>query len=170
MQRITDEVILEDIFLWEGKKYTDIKDDLGGPTNHGITIPFYSLWLGRKATSDDIRNITTPIASAVYRSLIIRPLDILEDPLRFQVIDIAVHRGMRTAIMMLQGLIGAEVDGWIGSETLSLIRNMKNPMTNNLLVGARLQHFNQRIKENPSQKKFLNGWRKRALSFLVQME
>jgi lysozyme family protein len=165
--RASDAAILASIFSFEGTAYTNAPADRGGPTHYGITMPAWSDWIGRLATVADIKAIDIAGAEAFYRTTRIRPFDVLADPLRLQAVDLGVHRGVRTAIKELQKVAGATTDGWFGQETLGAITTIGSIEVNNLLVGARIVHFENLIAAQPSQAKWRNGWRRRALTFYV---
>lgn len=167
MAQKTDDEIFADIITNEGTKYTNHKNDKGGPTKFGITIPAWETFSGKKATADTIKRLTLSNAKAYYRGMHIRPFDIIADPIRLLMIDLSILRGLHTSIMMLQGaVLGVEVDGWIGPKTLGALHTFENKVATNLLVGARLQHIYQVVKADPTQKDFVNGWRRRTLKYV----
>lgn len=55
------------IARWEGG-YVNHPLDKGGATNMGITIGTLSAWLGRKATVEEVRNLSRETADAIYRA------------------------------------------------------------------------------------------------------
>lgn len=164
---MSDDAVIAGIIQREGTKYVNHNADRGGPTRYGITLATLSHWRNRACTADDVRTLERSEAEAIYRSLYLRPFDLLPEPLRTFVIDLGVLRGPRTAILMLQELVDTEPDGWIGTNTLGKIQALGVIVVNNLLVGARLQHITTRIKQEPDQIAFKRGWRARTLAFYV---
>lgn len=162
----TDEAIFNDIIKFEGKTYTNNPADKGGPTKFGITIPAWQTFSGKKTTAKTIQGLTIDNARVFYILVHIRPFDMLVDPLRLLVIDLGILRGVHTSVRMLQEIVGAQVDGWIGKETLGKIALFDNRALTTLLIGARLHHIEDVIKADASQKIFRAGWRKRTLAFL----
>jgi hypothetical protein len=65
--------------------------------------------------------------------------------------------------MMLQGMCAVEVDGWVGNETLGIVKKIGAKVVNNLMCGGMLQHFALRVKSNPEKKGYHIGWRDRFL-------
>lgn len=165
-QKMTDDEIFKLIIKHEGTRYTNHPLDLGGPTKYGITILAWRSFSGEQTTAETIKNLTLEDARAYYHAMHIRPLDMLEDPLRIFVIDLSILRGMRTAIKMVQAIVGVTVDGWIGRETLKGIAAFDEITLTHIMIGARLQHIEERVKDSPSQVKWRNGWRNRTLGFL----
>jgi lysozyme family protein len=159
---ITDQTIIDMILRHEGGRYTDDPVDAGGPTKWGVTIPVLSQYLGRRATVDDIRNLSMETAGKVYRMLFVAPFSRLPDPLRVNVIDMGVNAGQHRAVVLLQQTIGATVDGKLGPQTVNLSAARD---WNRLYVGVRLAFYEDLIVAKPSQIKWRNGWRNRALSF-----
>lgn len=159
---ITDQSIIDMILLHEGGRYTNDPVDRGGPTRWGITIPVLSLYLGRKATANDIRNLSKETASKIYHMQFVSPFSRLPDPLRVNVIDMGVNAGQFRAIWLLQQTIGAAVDGKLGPQTIGMSASREwNPH----YIGVRLAFYEDLIIANRSQIKWRNGWRNRALSF-----
>jgi lysozyme family protein len=164
---VTDADILDAIIKAEGG-YVDHAADLGGPTNMGITAATLGEWrrLGRNATRAEVKALTRAEAEAIYAVRYLRPFDAIQDAdLRHYLIDLGVLRGPRKAAQMLQDVVGVEADGWIGPETLKAMK----PFARHLLVmliGIRFAHIAERVRELPSQKAFMAGWRNRNARFL----
>ena len=103
--------VIRQILKAEGG-YVDDPNDNGGETKYGISKRAYP--------DEDIKNLT--IARAVY--LYERDYwsairgDELPDALALVVMDMAVNAGVPRASRMLQQLIGADVDGRIGPNTI----------------------------------------------------
>lgn len=159
-----DVAIVDLILLHEGSIYTDDPTDAGGPTKYGITLLTLRNWRHANVTADDVRNLTREEAIAIYTALYIRPFDGLPEPLRVNAIDFGVNAGQRRGIVTVQQIVGTGTDGVIGPATIAAarLRDWNPPY-----VGARLHFYEQLIASNPSQIKYRNGWRNRALSFLA---
>lgn len=166
---MTDQQILDLILLHEGSAYTNDPADAGGPTKWGITQAVLSTWLGRQATIADVKALDRPTAESVYRALYIKPFIGLLEPLRTNVIDMGVNAGVRRATILLQQMVGATVDSWIGAETLKLLAKNDPNVWDVLYVGFRLAFYEDLIIAKPTNMKWRNGWRNRALSFLVPL-
>lgn len=93
--------------------------------------------------------------------------DKITDPnLQAQLIDYGVNSGPAIAIQKLQAIVGADVDGVLGRDTLAAIATMDARMVNNLLVAARVKMIGKIVQKNPSQLKWLGGWLNRSLEFI----
>ena len=161
---MTPEAVVDAIILpHEGGTYTDDPLDAGGPTKWGITIPVLSAYRHRTCTAEDIKALTKDEATDLYIARYVRPFAGLSDPLRVNVIDMAVNAGNERATRLLQQTVGAAVDGMIGPETIGLSDKRD---WNVLYTGVRLAFYEGLIERSPSQVKWRNGWRRRALSFL----
>jgi lysozyme family protein len=108
--------------------------DKGGATNKGIA---WETWkraaqpvLGRDPTLENLQNITSEDAKAIYKALFwdsIRLSDIEDGDLRWLIFDFHVNSGPN-AMYQLQIILnelgaGLTVDGIIGSQTLNFINN-----------------------------------------------
>lgn len=160
---MTDQSIIDMILRHEGGRYTNDPLDRGGPTRYGITMPVLALYYGRPVSVSEIQNLSMATASAVYRALFVAPFARLPDPLRLNVIDMGVNAGQRRAVLLLQQTIGADVDGALGPQTLRLTTSRVDWSL--LYTGVRLAFYEGLVVANPSQVRFRNGWRNRALSF-----
>ena len=172
-QRI-DEMV-ETILHHEGGFVNDPADP-GGATNFGVTIHTYSKWLKRKATVDEVRNMSKDTAIEIYKSKYyydprINTLNELVQPLVF---DMAINHGPRNGNKMLQRTVNLagfgpiSVDGVIGPGTRRALDSAVDAMGNyfvNALVEERLKFYNRIVARRPASGKFLRGWTKRANSF-----
>lgn len=163
----TDDEIIGLILRHEGSTYTNDPHDAGGPTKYGITWAVLSAWRGRPCTAADVQGLTRAEAVAIYMAQYIRPFDRLVEPLRINVIDMAVNAGVRRATFLLQKMVGVTVDGWIGPTTIAAVNNLEGlDRWNTIYVGFRLAWYEDLIVADPVNIKWRNGWRFRALSFL----
>lgn len=160
---MTDTQIVDLILLHEGGTYTNDPADAGGPTKWGITIPVLSKHRGYVCDHTHIQAMSRTEAADIYRKLFVRPFDGLPDPLRVNVIDFGVNAGTYRAAVELQKIIGAGVDGKVGKQTKSLAVERD---WNQLYVGARIAFYEGLILAKPTNMKWRNGWRRRALSFI----
>ena len=94
-----------------------------GITNLGIILADLKRVEGSTATADDVRALTRATATPIYRTLYWVPVNGGRLPLGvgLSVFDHAVNRGIRTSARILQRIVGATPDGWIGPKTLTAI-------------------------------------------------
>ena len=114
------DVWFEHILETEGG-YVNHPRDPGGHTNIGITLDTYSDWLGYRASVEQLKNIPNRHVKAIYRENYWNKVRASELPSGLDVVvgDAAVNKGVDKASRILQEILGVEVDGVIGSETIA---------------------------------------------------
>lgn len=173
----TVEAILADLIKREGG-FVDDPVDRGGATNMGITIGTLSSWLGRRATVEEVRNLTRAEAEAIYRQRYWSgpgfdrlPID---QRVAVNAFDAGVMSGPKRAIRWLQEVLRdlggtLDVDGAIGPETLRVALQVQERVgvraLNNAFCDRRQAFYDQIILRDPSQARFRNGWRNRVNRF-----
>jgi len=174
--------IAQDIVRREGN-FGDDPDDKGGPTKHGVSLR-YARGVGLDndgdgdTDRDDILLVTPEQAAALFiEDFYDRPrLHLLPEGVQPNVFDAAVNAGPGVAIVLYQRALnglGCRLfeDGVLGPKTLNASAKVTGLFgwmrLNNAYVHARLAYYAAITRENPSQKKFLKGWARRAESFLV---
>ena len=158
----TDTDIINDVLENEGSAPVNDPLDAGGRSQFGISEKSNpEAWVDNRVTEEEAREIYT-------RKYIKGPgFDQITDfHLRAQLVDFGVHSGPAVAIMKLQTIVGADIDGVLGPQTLAALQSMHPEAVSNELVKARIQMICRIIKRDPSQLKWLNGWVDRALEFL----
>jgi lysozyme family protein len=124
--------------------YSDTPGDSGGPTNFGITLATLSTWRHASCTAADVQALTWAEAEAIYGSSYWNPVmgDSLPGPVAVSVFDEAVNAGVRTSSRLLQqciGMTGADVDGWIGRDTLAALAANVGSMSGSSLSATALK-------------------------------
>jgi lysozyme family protein len=145
---VTDEAIVDAILKAEGG-FVDDASDRGGATNYGITQATLSLWIGRDATVDDVRNLSVDTARAIYREKYLKPFDGVDPVLKPHVVDIAVNSGVGRARMLL-----------------ALAEQQTQRSAAVQLVIERLRYYARIVRTDPSQARFIAGWTERACRYL----
>jgi lysozyme family protein len=140
--------------------------DPGGATNYGITLETLSRARAYPVSIDDIRRLTKGEAAAIYRRFYWEAIraDELPPGLGLALFDLAVNSGPLRAVMLLQKVLGVEVDGLMGPITLDAARNADPVEAVRRLTGERLR-FLSRLVIWPV---FGRGWRRRVLA--VELE
>ena len=79
--------------------YTNDPRDPGGPTNYGITITDYRMYVNKNATATDVKNMHLADAQAIYRSKYWNALncDTLPSGVDYCVFDYGVNSGIGRA-------------------------------------------------------------------------
>lgn len=163
------------VMKYEGGLNEDF-DDKGGITNFGISLKFLKE-TGDKYCKDGnyeqyIRNMTIDQAKDIYHAEFWLEIyeEIFDTYARNYIFDMAVNHGHSTAHTLTQRSLMAidfllDDDGIFGSTTLDAINCWTNEITCSLksaLKATRAQYYHCIVSHNPSQKKYLNGWLRRA--------
>lgn len=103
--------------------YCNVAGDPGGATNHGVTIGELSAVLGRPATIQDVQNLTTTQAEAIYKPRYWAVIngDNLPAGVNLVTFDFGVNAGPERSALRLQGVLGVMQDGQIGPKTLEAL-------------------------------------------------
>lgn len=102
--------------------------DPGGATNKGITLAVFIAWRKSRGkpvpTVTDLKAITNAEAIEIYRFQYWSPIkgDDLPAGIDYAVLDCAINSGPSKAAKLLQAVVGAGVDGMIGSKTIALTK------------------------------------------------
>ena len=130
------------VFAEEGG-YTDDPLDPGGATNLGITLDELSRWRHTSVTTDDVRNLARPEATSIYGANywnVIRG-SMLPSGIDLIMFDAAVNTGNARAARMLQTIVGTNVDGSIGPETLAATASKAAADVINAFADARVAFY-----------------------------
>lgn len=138
--------------------YTDGRGDPGGKTKYGISSRAYP--------GEDIANMTLERAKAIYFRDYWGPAgcDSVPEGVRFDLFDMAVNAGVKTAIKTLQKAVGETVDGVLGPRTLQAAQSMPAVRVVARFNGARLAA----LTSLPTWPAFGKGWARRIASNLEQ--
>jgi hypothetical protein len=156
----------------EGTKYVNDPADSGGPTKYGITWRTLSAWRGTPCWEEEVKALTRTEAEEIYRKeYYFGPsIDTLPEAIQSHCLDISCNSGPQTAIMLLQETLntfgaGIRVDGIVGQATRAAIEKYDLKEVNNSLVDRRKAYYHSLVASKPKNKKWINGWLKRAESF-----
>lgn len=105
--------------------FVDHPADPGGATKYGITQKVLGEWLGRDATTDEVRNLSWDTAKDIYTANYWNKVrgDQLPAPLAILSFDVAVNSGVKNSVKNLQRALnhvgsGLVEDGLIGPATV----------------------------------------------------
>lgn len=141
-------------------------------TNYGITPNALASFRGvsvDEITLDDIKNLTEEDAMEIYaQDYYYRPgYDKIEnDDLQENVVDMAVNAGAPQATKLLQRIVGADVDGILGPNTLQAI-NDSGVNTNDYSTERKRFYLDITVSD-PSKLPYLMGWVNRANKYIVR--
>ena len=151
--------------------FTNHPDDHGGATNWGVTIGEYGVFLGRKATVADVREMPIEHAKTIFaKKYYVGPgIDKLPAGIQPVVFDASVLYGPKRAIIFLQKILNVGADGSIGPATIAAADNAVKLIGIDSLINAycdsRIEFCQAIVRNNPSQRVFIKGWTNRANSF-----
>ena len=161
-------VIIPFILKWEGGFVND-PDDRGGATNKGVTIATFRQVYGKQKTVTDLKNITADQWKYIFKKLFWDKCkcDAIEDQSVANIIvDYAWGSGTSRAVRDVQAIVGTACDGIAGQKTAAAINGTDAKTLFNKIKERRIQFYNNIVKSNPLQKKFLRGWTNRVSSLV----
>ena len=138
--------------------YVNNPADPGGETKYGISRRSYP--------GEDIAGMTLDRAKAIYLRDYWGPAgcDAVPDALRFDLFDMAVNAGVRTAVRCLQRACGADPDGILGPRTLQAAQAMPATRLLARFNGSRLAA----LTELSTWPAFGKGWCRRIAANLQE--
>lgn len=157
--KYTYDEALRRILIHEGG-YTNDAADPGGPTNFGITIHDFQMYLNPKGTAADVKNLTVDQAKVIYKKHYADPLryDDLPAGLDYCVLDYGVNSGISRSAKVLQRFVNTTPDGIIGPNTLAAVNRADPSTLINDMCNERLA-FLQRLR---TWSVFGRGWGRRV--------
>lgn len=151
------------------KGYSDRIDDLGGPTNFGITIPVLSKYRGRHVTNIDIQNLDLNTAKDIYYVLYWVPLDLDKfiQSISTAILDIEINTSgpgnEGRAIRCAQKVLGMSVtDGILGPITTNALLKITRDNFIPSFVSVVQDFYVDIVIARPDQISNLKGWLARA--------
>lgn len=148
--------------------YVNDKTDRGGATNKGVTQKVYDAW--RRSHVLPVRSVAeisnTEVAT-IYMTQYWNPAwcEKLPDDLALIHFDAAVNHGVRRAVKLLQRAVGASDDGLMGRETMKSLEIALAMTDENAIIKAYLDErsdfYDDIVENDPSQVRFIAGWKNR---------
>ena len=169
--------ILDDVIRKEGGFVNNPRDS-GGATNMGITIGTLSQYYGRRATVDEVRNLTVETVKEIYtREYVMKPMfHTLPEGVQAIAVDTGILFGPNKATKFMQSIVNqagfgpVNEDGVLGNLSRSAIFNAFNQMGSyfvDAIVEERIMFHRMRVQQQPDQEIFLQGWVNRAETFRI---
>lgn len=154
------------ILKWEGG-FVDDPLDRGGATNKGITIGTFRNFYGKDATVEQLKHITDEQWLHIFKSGYWdkwKADDIENQSIADIVVDWAWASGTVTSIKQVQKILGVAVDGIVGNDTLTAINIAGQRSLFVKIHNKRIEFVENIVKRDPSQARFLEGWKNRINS------
>lgn len=76
----------------------------------------------------------------------------------------AVNAGIMVAVKIAQKLVGATVDGVLGSRTIAALNKVDSAWFDAEYDKEEIKHYEKLVASNPTFKKYINGWKNRAIA------
>lgn len=130
--------------------------DTGGETKYGIAANAH--------TDVDIKKLDWARAKDIFyrKYWLSGSCDKLSPRVGVLHFDCCVNHGVHRASIFLQRSVGVADDGQIGPITLNAAAQINSVRLCELICGQRELFYHRIVKNNPSQKRFLNGWLSRC--------
>lgn len=152
---------------WEGG-YSHHPKDKGGCTMKGITISTFKKYYGKDKTCEDLKHIKDDEWLHIFEEGYWNPCmgnDIDNQSVANIIVDWAWNSGTKTVIKKIQKIIGVEVDGIVGKQTITAINSKNQKELFDSIYNERKNFYHNICKKNPSQTVFIKGWMNRLNDF-----
>ena len=156
--------------LVKSRGYHNLPNDKGGPTMCGITLRTFTEWCrweGRpKPTVEEQKGLCYDNWLEILKGLFWRPCGadyILNQSIAEMLVDWRWVNGTQ-AVRDAQTVLSCVADGIVGPKTLAALNAKDDESVFIRLKNARLRSYTKIVERNPSQGKWLKGWRNRTNS------
>lgn len=159
---------------WEGSKFTNDPNDLGGATRFGVTQATYNGYLLKKnKQTKSVEFIEQDEVQDIYYEFFWLKAgcpNIVSAKVAMAIFDFVVNSGFVRkggygGMQIIQKAFGATADGIAGTATIGAINTVINAHNElfacKLIQDARRKNY-ERLGSVPSQKKWLKGWLNRV--------
>ena len=160
------EKLIPKILRWEGGFVND-PDDAGGATNKGVTIATFRKFYGKEATIEQLKRITDEQWLRIFKVGYwdkFKADDINDQSVANICVDWLYNSGI-VAIKRVQKIVGVVDDGIVGPKTIGAINAKDAEPLFFQIRAARIAFVETIVRNKPSQRKFLQGWKNRILSY-----
>lgn len=151
---------LENVLRHEGG-YTNHPADPGGPTNFGITIYDYRLYIKKTGTAADVKAMSIEQAKQIYKDKYwdVLRCDDLPSGLDYTLFDLGVNSGIGRAAEFIRRILGLQVSPKTIDDTIIAAINKSKTTDLVYAVNDMRMKFLKRLKTWPS---FGRGWSRRV--------
>lgn len=157
-----------DVILQHEGGFSDHSADPGGATKYGISLLFLKdldledgdIDHDGDIDVDDIKALTIDDSRVLYHKFFWSPLHlqgIESEDLKLNLFDHGVNAGTRTAVKLLQRMLGLQDDGAIGRMTVDAANNYNGDVVADY-KRARKAYYEKIIERNPKLGVFKKGW------------
>lgn len=164
------DILFEFILSHEGN-YSNHPNDLGGPTNKGVTLATMKS-VGKDLNNDgkidveDLKLLSDKDVEKIFKKYYWDKC--LGDQIKSQsvanmIIDWYYNSG-KWAITNIQSLLQLPEDGIVGPITLGKINSLEPRELFQAIRKTRINYYERIVRKRPANKVFLNGWVRRTSS------
>ena len=160
---------------WEGG-WSDDPDDNGNKTMKGITLATYIIYCRIEGypfpTAERLRNITPEIWEDIFKTMFWdrwKADEIDSQSIANFLVDWYWNSGI-WGIKIPQRLLEVKQDGIVGPVTLNAVNSEDLETFFERIKDSRIQYVENIVRNNPSQSKFLKGWKNRINDLKFQIE
>ena len=154
---------LDEVLKLEGG-WSDNPVDKGGPTNLGVTLETWRIWIGvnKVVTAADIKALTETDVAPLYQTVFWKGCagDYLPKGADLATFDWCVNSGVRRGNVGLQEALGVGQDGLVGPVTLQKAAAMDPKALVNSICDKRAEFY--KSLPEAEQEEFLRGWLSRV--------
>ena len=160
------ELLMPLLLRWEGG-YVNDPADLGGPTNKGVTLCTFRQFYGNNKTIKELKAITSEQWLHIFKTGYWDKCkgDLIENQSMANLIVDFCYNSGNHAIKILQKVLGVSVDGVVGDITISSLNERCNSDFFYQYRSARINFLERICKRRPANRRFMNGWLNRILSY-----
>lgn len=148
-----------------GYKLHQVAGDTGGLTYAGIARAKNPQWPGW-AWIDRSETPPSQLVRDFYRTGWWEPIrgdEIRDQSVAESIYSFGTNAGLKTAVRLVQVVVGATPDGSMGAKTLEALNAMEPRLFLALYALARIARYRDIVTRDRTQQKFLLGWINRSL-------
>lgn len=166
--------------LYNEGGYSQDPEDLGGPTNFGITQATLSQWFGTSVSADDVKALSRDKAAEIYADMYWGPVGgylLKQFPVAAAIFDAGVLFGVGTSTRLAQRAVNAcyptlslpllQVDGHIGPKSIDALNSVSPGSFTRNFVSLLLNRIGDVVNARPQNLKFRAGWERRINRYLT---
>lgn len=148
----------------EGPEFSDDQYDAGGATRWGVTQADLAKYLGRAVSKTEVKNLSQSLAAQVLKKMYWIPeYEQLPQSIATSLVDWCFLHGNTSGRVMAQKALnelGAHIsaDGVIGQASIKAFNDVRPAYFLNQFKLDILHYFDEVVRVNPTQKRFLAGW------------
>lgn len=151
----------------EGHEFTNRKSDRGRETKYGITLKFFSDYMGRDMPVEALKEMTKDLAiDILYSEFAFKPklVAIHDERVKLCAIDFAIHSGPVNAVRSLQDATAMPRphDGVLGPLTQAALNSADPAKVHRCMLAYRLRFLANIVSKDKTQADHVGWWNRIA--------